>query len=110
MKLDIYKGRKIIRTVKTDAYDISLGTVEDVLHILDDISMTDELSPQEEVRIMYNLVRQNFDKLKALLLDMFIEDGLTEEELKHVRLKDMIPLFVELLAYVKESFGTDPKN
>lgn len=110
MKLDIYKGRKIIRTVKTDAYDISLGTVEDVLHVLDGIGMTDELSPQEEIRIMYNLVRQNFDKLKTLLLDMFAEDKLTEEELAGAHLKDMVPLFAELLAYVKGSFGTDPKN
>ena len=46
-------------------------------------------------------------KLNTLLKEIFPD--LTDEELRRVKLKELVPFFLSLFAYVKSSFG-DPKN
>lgn len=100
MKLNIYKNQKEIeKTYEVDAYDIMYGTVQDILEVLDD-GLTDMNSNEE----LLKLVAANRPKLEDLLLDIFSAEGLTKEELRRTKLKELIPVFIDLFAYVQQSF------
>ena len=99
MKLNVYKNQKeILKTVEVDSYDIMWGTVEDVLEILEGIT------DLEDKNMILKVITQNRSKLDDLLLDIFSEQGLTKEDLKTVKVKELFPLFVELFNYVGTSF------
>lgn len=102
MKLNVYKNQKEVeKTYEADAYDLMYGTVEDILGIFDDV---EDLSDNMK---LFEVIKKNRNKLDNLILDIFPE--MKKEELKRVKVKEFIPLFVELFTYVKDSFGT-PKN
>ena len=97
MKLNIYKNQKEIeKTFEVDAYDIMYGTVEDVFDVLEGV---ENISDPNEI---LNVISQNRDKLNDLLLDIF--EGLTKEDLRKVKVKEIVPVFVDLFRYVQQSF------
>lgn len=98
MKLNIYKTQKEIeKTYEVDSYDLMYGTVEDILGIFDEL---DDYSDNMEV---FKVIQRNRTKLNDLLMDVFPD--MKEEELRKIKLKELVPLFMDLFAYVKESFG-----
>lgn len=100
MKLNIYKNQKDIeKTYEVDNYDIMYGTVQDVLALLED--GVDKLNDGDKA---IELITENKSKLEDLLLDIFGGEGLTPEELRRTKLKELIPVFVDLFEYVKKSF------
>ena len=99
MKLNIYKNqREIEKTVEVDEYDIMYGTVEDVFDVLDGLEDIDDTT------VVMELIRKNKKKLDDLLLDIFDGTGLIKEDLRKVKVKELVPLFVDLFRYVQESF------
>lgn len=99
MKLNVYKNQKEIeKTYEVDNYDIMYGTVQDILSILDEV---DDLSDNQK---LFDLVKKNRTKLEDLLLDIFGGEGMTAEEMRRTKLKEFIPVFMDLFRYVKESF------
>lgn len=100
MKLNVYKNQKEVeKTFETDAYDLMYGTVEDVLAIFDEIDdLTDNMK-------LFGVIQKNRTKLNDLLLDIFPD--MTEEDLRKVKLKDLIPLFMDLFNYVRDTFGSE---
>ena len=102
MKLNIYKNQKEIeKTYEVDEYDIMYGTVEDVFEILDGM---ENMDTNEEI---LKLIQANRTKLNDLLLDIFDDQGLTEAELRRIKIKELVPLFLDLFKYVLNSFGTE---
>lgn len=102
MKLNIYKNQHDIeKTYAVEAYDIMYGTVEDILEILDGI---EDLSTNTDI---LKLIQKNRHKLNELLLDVFAEEGLTEAELRNIKIKELVPLFLNLFAYVQTSFKSE---
>ena len=102
MKLDVYKNQKEIeKTYEVDAYDLMYGTLEDIFEILDDLG---ENSTNIE---LMRIVSKNRDKLNNLLKDVFPD--ITDDDLRKVKLKDLVPFFMELFEYVQKSFA-DEKN
>lgn len=100
MKLNIYKDQKTVeKTYEVDEYDIMYGTVEDIFDVLDGI---EDMKTNGEI---LKLIQKNRKKLNGLLLDIF--DGLTEEELRRIKIKELVPLFMDLFKYVQESFGSE---
>lgn len=100
MELNIYKNQKEIeKTYKVDAYDIMYGTVEDVFDVLD--GMEDMKTDSEILK----LIQTHRKKLNGLLMDIF--DGLTEEELRRIKIKELVPLFLDLFKYVRDSLGIE---
>lgn len=100
MKLNIYKNQKEIeKTYEVDAYDIMYGTVEDVFEILDGM---ENMKTDGEI---LKLIQLNRKKLNKLLQDIF--EDLTDEELRQIKIKELVPLFLDLFKYVKDSFGTE---
>ena len=99
MKLNIYKNQnEIEKTYEVDAYDIMYGTVEDILGVLD------ELGAKPSNDEIFKAITANRDKLNNLILDIFPE--MDSSELRKIKLKEMIPFFLELFRYVKDSFST----
>lgn len=111
MQLNVYRhdesGRvsqtDVEKTVTASPYDLFFGTVEDILHLLDAVG--EDADADTIVRV----VRENWDKLKVLLLDVFPD--LSADDLRYVKLRELVPVLVELFRYVAESVrGNGSKN
>lgn len=99
MKLNIYEKKEVIKTYETDAYDLMFGTLEDVANAL----KLDELktgSDVEIIRMAISLVLTSIGTVKNLMKDIF--DGLTDEELRKVRVRDMAEVLLEVAKYTLE--------
>ena len=103
MKLNIYKDQKTIeKTYEAESYDIMLGTVEDLFAVLEDVK---DVSDEQQI---LDVLRRNWGKVAELLRDIF--PGLTKEELRHVKIRELLPLFAELFVMMRESFPAQSKN
>lgn len=100
MKLNIYKNqREIEKTYEIDHYDIMYGTIEDALAIFDEI---EDLHDNMQI---FKVIQKNRAKLNDLLKDIFPE--LTDDELRRIKLKELVPVFMGLFAYIQKSFGNE---
>ena len=107
MILNVWKNQETIeKTVKADAYDIMLGTVDDILALLDDVLKLDEEGDFNG--LLLNLIRNNLPRVKHLLKEIF--PSLNDDDLKKIKMKELVPLFVELVMYCKESMEYYGKN
>lgn len=97
MKLNTYKNQnEVEKTFEIEAYDLMYGTVEDLLNILDGV--TDGANEAT----MLKVIRDNKTIVNDLLKDIFPD--MTDEDLRKIKLKDLIPLFKELFEYVILTF------
>lgn len=107
MKLNVYEKKKIIKTYETDKYDLMFGTLEDVA----DAMKLDQLetgSNSEIIKMATNLVVHSKETVKELLKDIF--EGLTDEELKNTKVKDIATVFVDVVKYTIEQLNILPKS
>mgnify|MGYP007122111695 FL=1 len=96
MKLDIYDHKNVVKTYETDAYEIMSGTVEDLI----DAARLDTIENGSDAEIVVaatNLVTTSMGTVKDLLKDIF--DGLTDDEIKHTRVSDIVNVIVEVILY-----------
>lgn len=107
MVLNIYKNGKIEKSYETENYDLMFGTVEDILTIFE----VDELKTGTDVEIIKmvtNALPKCLDIIKPLLKDIF--EGLNDEELKRVKLKEVAIVIVDVIKYallqISMGFGT----
>ena len=99
MKLNVYKNQKEIeKTFEVDEYDIMYGTIEDIFDILDGVDDTGNANQ------VLAVIKDNRYKLNDLLLDIFGAEGLTEDDLRKVKIKELVPVFIDLFKYVTDSF------
>lgn len=102
LKLNIYKGKTIEKTYKAETFDIMFGTVEDLLNIID----LEKLNSDTEIA---KLIIKVFPLLKPLLKDVF--EGVTDDELRRTKIKELIPLFVDIFVFaLKELNNNSSKN
>lgn len=96
MKLDIYDHKTVVKTYETDTYEIMFGTVEDLI----DAARLDTIENGSDAEIVVaatNLVTTSMGTVKDLLKDIF--DGLTDDEIKHTRVSDIVNVIVEVILY-----------
>lgn len=96
MKLNIYEKRSIVKTYEASAYEIMFGTVEDII----DAAKLDRIETGTDAEIVMaatNLVTNSMDTVKDLLKDVF--DGLTDDEIRHARVSDIINVIVDIIMY-----------
>ena len=100
MKINIYKNQhEIEKTYSIDNYDLMYGTVEDVLAIFDEIEdLNDNLK-------IFMVIQKNRTKLTELLKDIFPE--MTDEDIRKIKLKELVPVFMDLFKYVAQSLGAE---
>lgn len=124
LKLNIYDGRKISKTYTAEEYDLMTGTVEDIINLIDvegviNLVSDTEADNDEKASIkdtigfvpgLIKTIKNAFGIVKPLLKDMF--EGLTDEEIRHTRIKDIAMLFVNVAMFgMSEMKGTnDEKN
>lgn len=94
--LNIYKGREIEKTYRTDTYDLMFGTVEDILSIA-------EISNTNNTNEILMLVQNAMGKLKPFLKDIF--EGLTDDELRRTKVKELIKIFIEIFQFSFHEIG-----
>lgn len=109
MKLNVYEKKQVVKTYETDAYDLMFGTVEDVANAvkLDDLKTGSDV---EIIKMVGNLLLTSMDTVKELMKDIF--DGLTDDELKHVKVSDIAQVLVEVVMFTvtQLNIGVDRKN
>ena len=96
MKLDIYDHKTVVKTYETDTYEIMFGTVEDLINAAK-LDTIENGSDAEIVVAATNLVTTSMDTVKDLLKDIF--EGITDDEIKHTRVSDIVNVIVEVILY-----------
>ena len=109
MKLNVYEKRKIVKTYTADTYDLMYGTITDIANVinLDDIKTG---SNEEILKLVVKLLPTGLDSVNSLLKDIF--DGLTDEELKHVKVKEIAQVLVDVVVFTYNQLrgGDNSKN
>lgn len=107
MKLNIYDKKKIVKTYTADTYDLMFGTMEEVANAVN----IDEMktgSEEEILKAVLKLVVGSMGTIKDLMKDIF--DGITDEELKGAKVKEMARVLVEVVQYtiaeLSQGFGS----
>ena len=105
MKLNIYSGKNIVKTYECGNFDLTYGGIEDVIEIIDGKDL-------ENKSDLINVAIASFHLLRPLLKEVF--DGLTDDELRTVKIRELIVVIVELIkasvANLKMITGDDVKN
>lgn len=98
IKLNIYdrETKTIAKTYTTNSIDLMFGTVEDILNVVD----VDKLGDQNEI---VKMIVKGWAQLKPFLKDIF--PGLTDDEIKGVKINEMIPVFMQIFAGISENMG-----
>ena len=93
LRLNIYNGKTIEKTYVAEEIDIMFGTVEDLLDVIDFDNLNDE---KEVVKV----VIKTLNNLKPFLKQIF--EGLTDDEIKRTKVKELVPLFVDIVKYTMD--------
>ena len=98
IKLNIYnrKTKEIEKTYCVDSVDLMFGTVEDIINVID----VDKLNDRGEAAKM---IIAAWGQLKPFLKDIFPE--LTDEEIKGIKINEMIPVFFDIFRAISENMG-----
>lgn len=109
MKLNIYENKKVIKTYEAESYDLMFGTVEDVLTMfnVDDLVTGADI---EIIKMVGAALPKCINTVKPLLKDIF--EGLTDDELKKTKMKEIVVVLVEVVkfAFMQISLGANSKN
>ena len=108
MKLTIYENKKPVKVYTAETYDLMFGTVEDIAEAMN----LDNLKTGSDVEIIglaVDLIKRNMTTVKDLLKDIF--EGLTDEEIKHARVRDIARVLLDVVKYTIGQLKTgDSKN
>ena len=102
MKLDIYENRKIVKTYEAETYDLLWGTVEDIADAINIDSLT-KANNLEIIKLVTKLVTTNIGVFKKLLKDIF--EGLTDEELRNTKVKQIAQVMIDVVFYTIGQLG-----
>lgn len=98
IKLNIYnrETKELKKTYTTDSIELMFGTVEDILAVVDIEKFNDE----KAVAVM---IIKAWKELKPFLKDVF--PGITDEDIKGIKINDMIPTFMDIFRGISENMG-----
>ena len=91
--LNVYnpETKLVDKQYTADTVDIMFGTIEDLIEVIDVDNLNDDME-------LAKLVLMSIKKIKPLLKEVFT--GLTDEELKNTKVKELIPLFINIIKYM----------
>lgn len=104
--LNIYdrETKVIAKQYVAESVDILFGTVEDIIEAVDENKIDDNLE-------LAKVIVVSLKKIKPLLKEVFV--GLTDEELKNTKVKELVPLFINIIKGMVDEFkglGDGSKN
>lgn len=106
LTLNIYnpQTKEVAKTYTTETVDIMFGTVEDLIDIID-------MEKLDDTKELAKVILVAMKKVKPLLKEVF--DGLTDEDLKNTKIKELVPLFMNIVRYAMSEInglGDGSKN
>lgn len=109
LKINIYNKKEITKTYTNDTYDLMFGTIEDFMDLIN----VDELKTGDDKEIIVlvgKAIPKGMGTIKALLKDVF--EGMTDEELKHTKVKEITKVLVNIIksSITEIGKGIDEKN
>lgn len=110
LKLNIYNKKEIKKTYTAEAYELLFGTVEDFINIID-LDKLENGTDAEIIKLVGNMIiKGGLEVIKPLLKDIF--DGLTDEELRNVKVSEISKVLVEVVKFAisQMNLGTKGKN
>lgn len=117
IKLNIWKNQKEIdKTYIIDSFDIMWGTIEDLIEVIDFNEFANQLtSDGTSNTALFNMaasaLTNSRDLINNTLKDIFV--GLTDDELKRVKLKELINVALQLITgsvNIMQDLGKNSKN
>lgn len=97
LNLNIYRGREVEKAYTADGYDILFGTVEDLVNLIDVDSLTGGKTDADFVGAVAALLKGGIGSVRSLLKEIFPD--VTDEELKRVKMRDVVNILVNVLKY-----------
>ena len=88
MKLNIYEKGQVVKTYEAETADILYGTVEDLIELID-LDKLQNLESKESQLEIGKTILKGVPILMPFLKEIFI--GLTDEELRKTKVKELIP-------------------
>lgn len=97
LQLNIYKNNnEIEKTYTAGEYDLMWGTIEDLTNVIDLDKIGDNVAVGQ-------MVLKVIPQLKPILKQIFV--GVTDEEIKRTKVKELIPIFVDVFVYAFSQFS-----
>lgn len=97
LKLNIYSATEkgaIEKTYTAEGYDLMLGTIDDLVNIID-------LDKIDDDKAVLGMIVKGYKQIKPLLHDVF---GATEEELNRTKVSELVPCIINICRASLESF------
>jgi hypothetical protein len=112
IKLNIYDGKKVVKTYEADEFNLMTGTCEDIINMVDIDKLTSGKLNDAEMGVeIIKVVAKSFGKFKPFLQDVF--EGLTDEEYRNTSIKEVAGVVITIVKYtIDELFnvGGTAKN
>lgn len=103
LKLNIYKGKKIVKTYTCNTIDVRFGVLVDVINALN----FEAMKRGDKIEIAAMVVKC-LDQVLPFLYDLF--DGVTEEEIRNAKTSNIIEIFKDLYGYAMSEIGIAASN
>jgi hypothetical protein len=99
--LKIYddSGKNIVKSYESKTYDLMFGTVMKLMELLKIEDMDDQL---EMLKTIYSA----WEEIKTVLAGVF--PGATDDDWKHVRVKELLPMILEIAKFSVTEMFTIP--
>lgn len=93
LTLNIYdeKTKEVEKTYTAETIDIMFGTIEDVIDVIDMDKLDDNMTWAKVIGV-------SIKQLRPLLKEIFV--GLTDEELKRTKIRELVPLFKDVFKFM----------
>lgn len=96
IELKTYKNQtEVDKVFQAEEFDLMLGSIEDVL------ALFDEIEGETDSGAIATAVVKNRAILYDLILNIF--PGMTREDLKKIKVKELLPFFLQLLDYIRNT-------
>lgn len=102
MKLNIRKGKNIVKVYTADTYDLLFGTLEDFA----DAIKLDKMktgSNEEILTMAFDLIKGSKDTVKDLLKGVF--EGITDAEIRCASVSEIAKVIVDVVKYTIAELG-----
>lgn len=98
LKLNIYDGKKIVKTYETNDFTLTTGVCEDILNTIDIDKLTGGKLDDKALGIeVIKIVAKSFSKFKPFLQNVF--EGLTDEEYRNTSIKEVGGVVLAIVQY-----------
>ena len=102
MKLNIRKGKEIVKTYTADTYDLMFGTLEDISAAVKLDEMKSGTS-EEILKAAFNLISNSMGTVRDLLKDVF--PGITDEDIRGASVREIAQVLFDIVRYTIEQLG-----